>query len=286
MGEENSGQPASPQGQQAPQGTATQPVAAQPASEAPAAAQPASWYGDGVDDSTKGYIENNGWKAPKDVITGYQNLEKLLGHDRAGRTVTIPKEGEDASEFYTKLGRPESPEKYNLGEGADTDAAKWYTKTAFELGLSNHQAANLFQSFDQYTAQQLNEISAKKAENAQSELNEMKAKWGAAFEKNFNAARYGAEKLGFSDAELKSIQDAVGVQAMLERFSQVGLSYGEHAFQGSGSESGNSFVMSPQQALSKIDDLKLDNEFMKKYMSADKTAVERMTKLMKLAYPG
>lgn len=286
MGEENSGQAAAPQGQQAPQGSATPPVAAQPASEATAASQPASWYGDGVDDSTKGYIENKGWKEPKDVITGYQNLEKLLGHDRAGRTVTIPKEGEDASEFYAKLGRPEAPEKYTLGDGADTDAAKWYSKTAFDLGLSNDQASKLYQSFDQYTAQKLNEDASKKAENAQSELNEMRTKWGAAFDKNFNAARYGAEKLGFSDAELKSIQDAVGVKTMLERFSQVGLSYGEHAFQSSGGSSDNTFVMSPQQALSKIDDLKLDKDFMNKYMSADKTAVERMTKLMKLAYPG
>jgi hypothetical protein len=287
MGEESSGQPAAaPQGQQAPQGPATPPVAAAPASEASAASQPATWYGDGVDDATKGYIENKGWKAAQDVITGYRNLEQLLGHDRAGRTVTIPKEGEDASDFYAKLGRPESPEKYSFGEGSNTDSAKWYAKTAFDLGLSNDQATKLFQSFDQYTAEKMNESASKRAESAQTELNEMKAKWGAAFDKNFNAARFGAEKLGFNDADLKSIQDAVGIKTMLERFSQVGLSYGEHAFQSSSSTSDQNFVMSPQQALSKIDDLKLDKDFMAKYMEADKTAVQRMTQLMKLAYPG
>ncbi len=74
---------------------------------------PPAWYGD----THKDYVGAKGWKTADDVITSNQNLEKLLGADKAGRTVVLPKDDADADgikAFRAKLGVPEKVDGYAL----------------------------------------------------------------------------------------------------------------------------------------------------------------------------
>jgi hypothetical protein len=67
-------------------------------------AQEQEWYS-GLPEETRGLAEVKGWKSPADAIQSYANLEKMLGADKAGRGLVMPKEDADSTEwgqFYDK----------------------------------------------------------------------------------------------------------------------------------------------------------------------------------------
>src|SRR5262245_744719 len=75
--------------------------------------QPTAWHGDGLKD----YVGTKGWKTADDVISGYQNLEKLPGLQAAGRTIVLPKDDADVDgikAFRAKLGVPEKVDGYTV----------------------------------------------------------------------------------------------------------------------------------------------------------------------------
>lgn len=239
------------------------------------------WYGD-LDKDTQGYLENKGWKNPSDVVHGYRNLEKLLGNDRAGRTITLPKEGEDPSEFYTKLGRPEASDKYDLGD-ADGDTVNWFKEKAFELGLSQTQAKALLEGFNEYGSTVSESQSTDRQAEFNNQMHELKKDWGSAYDANMNAARKAVQQFDIAVEDIDAIESAMGPKKTFEMMYRIGRALSEDSFESGQRDTG--FVMSPGEAMGKINELKLDSQFMEKYMSGDKTAVEKYTKLMQAAYP-
>ncbi len=86
-------------------------------SKMPAAAGnavPASWYEGFKDTSLKGWLANKHYESPEVLVSAHWSLEKLMGHDRAGRTVVVPGETatpEERATFLAKLGRPDTLER-------------------------------------------------------------------------------------------------------------------------------------------------------------------------------
>jgi hypothetical protein len=94
------------------------------------------------------YKENKSLESYKDInsfVKSHLELTKMLG-DR----VKVPGENateEELSKFYTKLGRPETADQYELTEYTDLpegftlneDEIKEYRDLAFKLGLNNKQ---------------------------------------------------------------------------------------------------------------------------------------------------
>jgi len=83
---------------------------------------------------------------PASVAKGYVELEKKLGQD----SVVIP--GENATEeernaFYTRLGRPEKPDGYELkdpeGLPVDAEVKKSFQEIAHKAGINTQQAVML-----------------------------------------------------------------------------------------------------------------------------------------------
>ena len=265
------------------------------AGEAPAAPVEASegsgnaapWYGE-IDDSLVGYIENKGWKSPGDAINGYANLEKLLGADRAGNTVVLPKEGdaEGWNEIYNRLGRPEKPDEYKI-EG-DDDRAQWFRDQAHAAGLNQEQASKLYGAWsEQEQAReqaQGEEIQAQQAADIES----LKKDWGLQYEANVMAGRKAASRFGLDEEKLGSLEESLGTRGLLEFMSKIGRSMGEDSFE-SGASSGRGFGLTPQAAQAKIGELKGDKDFQAAYLDAGhpghREAMEKMTRLAQAAYP-
>lgn len=239
------------------------------------------WYAD-LDKDTQGYLANKGWKEPSDVVHGYRNLEKLLGNDRAGRTVTLPKEGEDPTEFYTKLGRPEAADKYDLGD-ADGDAANWFREKAFELGLSQNQAKQLLEGFNEFGTSVGESQQADKQAEFNNQMHELKRDWGSAYDANMNAARKAVQQFEIGTDDIDAIESAMGPKKTFEMMYRIGRALSEDSFESGQRDTG--FVMTPGEAEGRIAELKMDSQFMDKYMSGDKDAVAKFTKLMQAAYP-
>ena len=123
--------------------------------------------------------------------------------------------GENASEadratFYTKLGRPDAPEKYQfdevtLPEGItyDKDMEDTFRKTAFENGLSQAQANVLFKTYNERTLKQHEDYNQAVKEYHEKVVGELKKEWGNDYDGNLEVARRGFIKAG----EISGIKD-------------------------------------------------------------------------------
>ena len=118
-----------------------------------------SWL-DGVQDpATKAWAEAKGLQngSFENVLGSYHNLEKIIGADRAGRTITVLGDDptpEERDTYFNKLGRPESATDYSvtLPEGVTDDTRLTMMRNkAHELGISDAQFSGLAEADAAFT---------------------------------------------------------------------------------------------------------------------------------------
>jgi hypothetical protein len=86
------------------------------------------------------------------MAKSYINAQKMVGADK----VAVPGSwatDEDWAGVYNKLGRPEKPDGYELGDTASGDFADWFKGAAHTTGLSNRQAAQLAAAYEEFSGQ-------------------------------------------------------------------------------------------------------------------------------------
>lgn len=252
-----------------------------------------SWTAD-LGEDAQGYVENKGWTGAEQMLDSYRNLEKSIGVP-ADQILHMPKNAEDTegwNSVYNRLGRPETAEEYQLTgpevpEGTvdlTGDLKEW----AHEAGLSQQQAALIYEKYNG----RLGEVAAEQQqyldEAAQAEEVALKKEWGPAWDENIAAATRFRQRFGIDDATIDKLEQALGLRGVLELTAQIGRGLGEHVTPGGqGEDSGNGlpFGMTPAAAKAKIGDLMLDKEFMSHYGDGNPQAMERMTRLHAIAYP-
>ena len=240
----------------------------------------------GFDEDTQAYVGAKGWQSPVDLLTSYRNLEKFAGGSKA--IVELP--GEDAdpqkiNEFYAKLGRPDSPDKYDLKMPADADpkVTEFYKNLAHKHGLSAKQAVGLYGEWNEFITGLGQQSEADMQATSEREVLDVKKEWGQAFEQNLDAGRRAAAALGYDQAKQDAMEAKLGTAETLRLFATLGSKMGEDSFAG-GEREGSSFALSPATAKQQIADLKMDNQFMAKYLNGDKDAIAKMTRLMESAH--
>lgn len=226
------------------------------------------------------------------LAKGYLHAQKLIGHPPE-RLLTLPA-GDDPKEWdgiWSKLGRPESPEKYDVKtpDGVKEDPAFKgnFLKQAHQNGLTTKQAKGLY---DWYTAELASANAAGKTA-AQAKLAEaegkLKTEWGAAYDQNLTLARQALEHYG--DADLKAaLNEGLGNDPrVIKVFAKLGKQLSEDGLVGKSSGAGA--VASPAEAQQQINALKADKAFTQVYLDkrapGHAEAVERMTRLYAQAYP-
>lgn len=250
----------------------------------PAGQQPASWDA-GLDEDTRAYVQNKGWKDPTDILSSYRNLEKFTGGSK--NIVELP--GEDADEqtlnnFFNRLGRPESPDQYGFKppEGADPDLMNWFQQTAHQAGLNKQQAAKLFDAWNEMTGSRMEQMQSQAREQSEKAINDLRREWGSAYDTQIDAGKRAVAALGYDEARLNKLEDAMGTAEMLKLFATLGSKMGEDSFEGG--RSGDGFGITPAVAKQQVADLKMDKQFMEQYLKGDPDAVSKMKRLMEKAY--
>ena len=233
----------------------------------PAAA--ADWTS-GLPEDLKGVAAAKGWRDPAQAVQSYQGLEKLLGSDRAGRTVVMPKDDAPDAEkaaFFQSLGRPDAPDGYGLAarDGADPAFSAEAAKAMFEAGLSKAQAAKLADWFDGQGGGAQEAANADFARRSEAEVNELRAAWGKDADARVETARRYARQAGFDEAELDKIERAIGSRAMLERFDAAGRALMEDTQPGGG-RGGQDGNLTPEGARAQL-----------RAMMADEASVKALT---------
>ena len=249
--------------------------------------QQGQWF-DSYPEEVRGTIQTKGWQSPADVIQSYTNLEKLLGADKAGRGVVLPKEDADASEWnqvYDKLGRPKSPADYKLpvpegetGQFAEVAAGKFH-----ELGLTAKQAQGLAEWYNAQAQEMQSSQFNQLAQNSEQEMSSLQQEWGKEYDANIEAARRATRQFGLEAPTLEKIENAIGTKEMLQLFAKIGKGVGEDSFVDGSRSTG--FGMSPEAARVRIGQLKGDREWSAKYLGGNADAKAEMERLMRAAYP-
>jgi hypothetical protein len=252
---------------------------------------PIPWLSN-ADEITVGYVQNKGFKDPAQVVESYRNLEKLLGADRAGRTVVLPGENaspEDMAAFYNKLGRPDTPDNYKLAipeVGGDPAFAKAAAAKMHELGLSTKQGQELVNWWNGTMGDSAKQSEAAKLQAFQADEAALKAEWGAAHDQKVVVAKNVASSLGLDAPTIDKLQAALGHKGVMQLLDKIGSKAGEDSFVSGGQNApGFSSAMTPGQAQAKIQELRADKNFVARYLNKDVAAVDEMKRLHSFAYP-
>jgi hypothetical protein len=260
--------------------------AAAPAAPAPAPASSHPWLGDNPDAELLGHVQNAGWKSPADAVAGHRNLEKLLGADRAGRTVVLPKDDAtpaEWSDFYTKLGRPGTPDDYKLPvpEGADPAFSKAAATWMHEAGIPAKQAQALATKWNEHMATQA-QAAAQAEQDALGQEHAALAKdWGNEAPMRRELARRAAQQLGLDEAAIDALEKVGGYSKTMKALAKMGDLMREHGAEGLG-EMG-SFGMTPEGAKAKRTQLMADKDWRTKAMvnnSAEWAELQKLDRLI------
>jgi hypothetical protein len=252
----------------------------------------ASWL-DGVQDpATKAWAEAKGLQngSFENVLGSYHNLEKMVGADKAGRTITVLGDDptpEERDAYYNKLGRPEKAADYSLKlpEGV-TDATRlnMMRNKAHELGISDAQFNGLAEADAAYietTTQGLRDTATVNAADAEAQL---RTEWGAAYDLKVAGIDVAAHKLGITDDQLVSLRETMGPVAAMKFVDGLNTKMGDHDF-----EEGGAMIAghkTPEQARTEMGELSMNKEFMDAWMDRQhpghKSAVEKKSALARL----
>lgn len=192
----------------------------------------APWY----PEAQKTYVEGKGWKTPADVLTSYTALETLMGADKAGRTVVLPKDANDLEGtklFRAKLGVPESPDKYELqappGQGGGDlvkEASAWF----HEAGVPKAAAQAITAKWNAHIEGLIKAAQDKAKGESHAELEKLKGEWGPQFDQNAEYARRFLKAAGWDDAKMAAYEATFGTATMLKDFHEWGTKIGEAGF--------------------------------------------------------
>jgi len=200
------------------------------------------------------YLDNESIKNAPDINTlakGYVSLERMIGNsiripgEDAGEqdvsafheklmsvpgVVKLPSEGNEVelNDFYAKMGRPESFDKYEVTRPEDIpdgieyseQMENWFKEQAFAQGLNNKQVQGIMSAWNEMTMQEGQQRLAERDESA----NYLKNKWGADYERRNGVVQTLLNKFGNDGAYQELIESGLGNNPrLIEMLSNVGM---------------------------------------------------------------
>jgi hypothetical protein len=198
------------------------------------------WFGDLPADAApdfKDWIANKNFSDPVTALTSAFNQEKLIGADRAGRTVVLPKDDKDLEgqkAFRAKMGVPETPDAYNLPstEGQDPAFIKASAALFHGQGVPPASARAIFEGFNKHIGEMVKaEETAAQLESAK-QMEAVKNEWGQNFDAHSEIARRFVTAAGLNQEQLGAVEEALGTATFLKTFHAMGRGLGEASFAG------------------------------------------------------
>ena len=262
-----------------------------------------AWYSGKVDQETLGHWQNKGWNVADPAVVASEATKAWKAAEQAHLTLTgvpserllrIPLSGDEAGlkAFQQKLGAPIDAAGYDFstvkradGSAVDPNMTGPLALAFHRLGIPKDAATEIVK---QVVAQSESVTAARGATDAaavQAEQAALRANWGQNYEANKFVASQAAQKLGVTPAELDMLDGQIGHAKVMEMFRKVGTEMGEARFISSQGQAGNG-VMTQEQAVARITELKKDEGFVKKYLAGDTAARNEMNALSRLKLGG
>lgn len=254
--------------------------------------QTAPWFQGKADAETVGYLQNRGWdsKSAEEVafeaIKAHREAERHIGIP-ANELLRIPKAGDEVATkaFWGRLGAPDD------AKGYDFSGVKFSDESPLEDAFVQEWANELAGAHvPKDVALRLTQKMVKMMENGETadaaertaKLAEEKANlardWGRNKDANMLIAKNAVAKLGISPDAVAALENQIGYKSVMDMFLKIGQSIGEDKFI-TNSGSATSGVMSREQAMAKLADLKADNAWTKRYLDGGAAEKREMAAL-------
>lgn len=222
------------------------------------------WFGDlGENAELSGWAANKGWETPADALTSHYNLEKLIGADKAGRTVVLPKDENDAdgmASFRKALGVPDDPSGYELPvlEGQSEKFAEVASTWFHKAGVPKEAAQAIGNEWNEFLSAQIKEAFENDKITSEKALTDLKTEWGDSFNERSEFARRGmaayGKEAGLDEQDITALEQSIGTSKMLKLFHKIGETTAESGFvEGETSK----FGMTPAEAQGKLDEARM-----------------------------
>jgi len=219
-------------------------------------------------------------------IKDLDSAAKTLIHQQKmlGSRIPLPKTDEERSELYTKLGRPETTDKYEINipdthkSYFNDDQVSEFRNVAHKMGLNNEQVKGLIdfqiKSADFENQRQNTQITVDKQETE----NVLKQEWGYDYDKQVRNAQRALQVYG--DPELQELMkgEAGNIPAVVKFFAKIGSEVTEDMAKNT---QNNTLAVSPLDAKAEIDSIyaNANHAYHKPYDKDHKNAVEHMRQL-------
>lgn len=198
------------------------------------------------------------------LAKSYIHTKKLVGHDK----IPIPTDEDEESwnTVFKRLGRPDAPEGYEIGQPAEIPEGFTYNpaiesdfrKEAHKLGLSKKQASGLWNMLNNRAIEVFKNATATHQAAAAKESDALKGEWGQAYD----------QKLKIVQRTINALEGA-GVQGLNEWLTKTGAgkdpmmlrilaTIGEHASEEQLGPGKARDTMTPQEAMSLIKSIQQD----------------------------
>lgn len=266
----------------------------QTASPAPAAAESTNaGFWDSLPDDLRQRESLRKFKDPAGLARSYLELESLLGRDNR---VAVPADDapqESWEAFFVRLGRPESPEGYDLGRPELPEEVfgqahmAHFRHLAHRSGLSPRQAKGLLTGYAELVRSGLMEQQAMQERRRAGVLESLRREFGPELEAKMDLARRAAHDFGGQELlDFLQEKDLADDPRMLAAFIRAGEALREDRLRPGASPT---LMLSQDEAKAEIARLHTDNEFQASYRDrlhpAHDASVERMRRLFERAYP-
>ena len=215
------------------------------------------------------------------LAKSYVNAQKMIGADK----IIVPNKYAEANEWqdvFTKLGLPESPDKYEIavnGKEVDKEFFDNFKQAAHGAGVLPTQAQKLFDWDNEASEKNVQDQTNQKQATEQQAVDSLKSEWGSAYDSKLKAAQAGVAHYG--NEELIDYLEETGLgnnPNLIKTFAKIGETLSEDAFKDGGQ---TNFGMTPQDAQTQINSVMADKKhpYHDKYHPNHTNAVAEVSKL-------
>jgi len=245
-----------------------------PPAPAPVPQNP-TWSDSVKDADTRTWLGTKNFPDAETAFKSHRNLESLMGADKAGRTVMMPKDDGDAEgwkQLNAKLGVPETADGYKLPvpEGEDPEFSKTASKWFHEAGVRPAAANKIAERWNAWAKEQVTAIDAEVDARVDREMKSLDAEWGDKAQENNQLALRGLNAFlkdaGIPDDDaaantIKTLKRELGADKLIKFFKKIGDAMAESTFAGSDNKGGFSqSVKSAQDRIREITDQRMQGK--------------------------
>ena len=183
-----------------------------------------SGWGD-VSDEDFSYIANKGFRAPRDLLKSYRELERAYSSK-----VSIPKDGdkEGFDKLYVKLGMPQDLDGFDIEFlDEDKELGTQFKKVCLENNILPQSAKAVYDWFVKSRNDEISKANDRWADNSLYEMKEVEKEWGVNAKRNMEMMKRGIRMLSSDESVIENMEQALGTREMMKTCCRLGEALSE-----------------------------------------------------------